>query len=305
MTATTLIAITSTACISTVTNTEPAVIEPAITESAVTEPAVAEPAVAEPASTERCAKRTKIMSFNAELMHDPVSKGECLKCHSLHNTDYPNLLKAPLGELCMECHAKGIADLPPLSIYQDKLMNQHKPFEEGKCLCCHEPHVSDHINLLSGDYPQNIYATYTDDKILCLECHQKEAFDEPRTLTDTNFRNGNLNLHFRHVNRKKGRTCRVCHHHHGAEFPALIRDSTPFGSNNINITSFEKTESGGSCKVTCHIVARYDRYEAAFNAIKVTPRLGIDADEEELLKLKEEHRQNTDKSEEKAATDSH
>jgi predicted CXXCH cytochrome family protein len=137
---------------------------------------------------------------------------------------------------------------------------------------CHEAHASPNHRLLKSSYPGAFYSSYSRDKYICFNCHEEAAFSEPRTTSATAFRNGNLNLHYRHVNRKKGRTCRACHHHHSAENPKLIRENVPFGDRVITIKEFELTETGGKCGPTCHRVARYDRIEAVQNAFKVTER---------------------------------
>jgi hypothetical protein len=111
------------------------------------------------------------------------------------------------------------------------------------------------------------------------------------------FRNGNVNQHFRHVNKVKGRTCSVCHHPHGLEQQGLIKDAFRFGNRMLTV-DFEKTDSGGRCTTTCHREATYDRYKPASNFIKTEPLPGEDASEEELeesrkvdmQKLKEEEK---------------
>ncbi len=224
-----------------------------------------------------------------KVTHGPVAEGQCIKCHNPHSSDHPKQLEAAVPDLCFGCHDKSQKDakgrrLPPVkATFENEELNRHMPFALGACLSCHNPHASPNYRLLEdGGYPESFYATYSKDKYICFSCHSEKAFAEPRTLTDTAFRNGNLNLHYRHVNRKKGRTCRACHHHHGAESPKLIRKTIPFGNRFINIKVFEKTETGGKCGPTCHPTVRYDRYEPVQNLLKVTPRQGADATQEEL-----------------------
>ena len=124
-----------------------------------------------------CGKKEKINNFKGTVTHEPVEKGECLKCHNLHNNENDKLLQSTVGDVCMSCHAKAVAELPPLAIFKDKEMNQHQPFKEGNCQCCHQPHASDHLKLLHKDYPQATYANYSTAN-LCFECHSKAAFEQ-------------------------------------------------------------------------------------------------------------------------------
>ena len=81
--------------------------------------------------------------------------------------------------------------------------------------------------------------------------------DKTQDLTD--FRNGDLNLHFMHVNKDpRGRTCRACHETHASNLPKHIREKVPYGSWVLPI-QFTKTDTGGSCLPGCHIAKGYDR----------------------------------------------
>ena len=178
--------------------------------------------------------------------------------------------------------AKGRTLPPEKAVFEDQTLHAHPPFAAGACLLCHTPHAGDNYRLLKSPFPESDYASFSPDKYICLTCHSATAFTEPRTTTETAFRNGNLNLHYRHVNREKGRSCRFCHDPHATKYAALIRDQVPFGSRFIKINSFEKTETGGTCAHSCHGAVRYDRLEPVLNAVKVTPRMGEEATAEEL-----------------------
>jgi predicted CXXCH cytochrome family protein len=95
------------------------------------------------------------------------------------------------------------------------------------------------------------------------------------------FRNGNANLHYRHVNKKKGRTCSICHSSHATKGPLLVKDSFKFGNRILEI-NFEKTEEGGKCETTCHRLGKYNRYKPEENLLRTTPFPGKQATEEEL-----------------------
>ena len=237
--------------------------------------------------------------FKGSAPHTPVSEGRCLDCHGPHSTDNPKQLVKPVPDLCFECHNRDLKDTKGITLpstkdtYTGKGMILHKPFAQGKCIDCHYPHPVNTHRLLKGSYPEGFYTSYSEDSYsLCFKCHQgiKNALKAPRTLTDTGFRNGNLNLHYRHVNRAKGRACKTCHQHHGSKNPKLIRDTFPFGSRSLTI-KYEKTETGGSCAPACHAAVQYDRYEPREITMKTTPREGRDAIPDELRLNREKEAQ--------------
>lgn len=233
-------------------------------------------------------------SFAGKTVHGPVAKGECIKCHNPHASDQERMLRKTIPDLCFDCHKRALKDakgkvLPsPKRTFEDEEMKLHPPFAEGECLYCHNPHASPNYRLLAGFYPEGLYANFSKNEYVCFNCHGDDAFIEPRTLEETNFRNGNLNLHYRHVNRKKGRSCKACHHHHGTQNEKLIRERTPFGGRHINIRDFSRSETGGTCAPTCHRQVSYDRFEPVLNSLRVTPREGVDATPAELERARKE-----------------
>jgi predicted CXXCH cytochrome family protein len=179
---------------------------------------------------------------------------------------------------------KGITIPSPKSLYEDSDAVLHRPFVEGKCNACHFPHRGDKYRLLKGNYPTGVYSPYSEEAYsLCLGCHKDmaQSLDKPRTLGGTKFRNGNLNLHHRHVNKKKGRTCRSCHDHHGSKNPRLVKETLKIRKVELPM-EFAITETGGSCTPSCHTAVMYDRYEPVGVTMKTTPREGKDATPEEL-----------------------
>lgn len=116
-----------------------------------------------------------------------------------------------------------------------------------------------------------------------MSCHSADAFRTPRTLSETQFRNGNLNLHFRHVNRSKGRTCAACHTPHGGRQKKLVREEFGFGSTVLPLR-YDRTETGGTCATACHGPVTYDRCDPVETGMRTTPRQGKDATPEELTK---------------------
>lgn len=221
----------------------------------------------------------------------------CYKCHEIVKQGEHRFKKIPSETrlLCSQCHSKEstvpahIKGSPPKVMTGDKKTKLHVPFAEGKCTECHDPHESNFYKHLKTQYPGESYASFSAETYsLCIKCHKEflKALTEPRTLTATGFRNGNLNLHYRHVNKKKGRTCKLCHHYHGSENPRLINMAFLFGKRKLEI-KYEKTDTGGSCATACHRIAKYDRYDPVNNYIKTTPLPGRGATEEELRLSKE------------------
>ncbi|MBI4682070.1 MAG: hypothetical protein HY757_03090 [Nitrospirae bacterium] len=241
----------------------------------------------------------------------------CNKCHAIIKEGEHRFKEIPpdVRPLCAQCHSEELpppADIkgtPPKVISKDEEIKFHAPFAEGKCTECHDAHESDFYKHLKLQYPENFYASFSVEIYsLCYKCHKEmnETLTEPRTLTATRFRNGNLNLHVRHVNKEKGRTCRACHLHHGSKGPALMRETFPFGSRMLTI-KYEKTDTGGSCGPACHTQARYDRYAPVYSPIKTSPRPGEDATEEELGLSRERdmQKENEEKNSKNLKTISH
>ncbi|MFZ2507032.1 MAG: cytochrome c3 family protein [Steroidobacteraceae bacterium] len=226
--------------------------------------------------------------FHDTVLHGPVTEGECDECHVPHQSEIAGLLTKAQPELCFDCHAteqkdeKGRllpATRPMFELKQDL---QHPPFAKGECNECHEPHMSAAPRLLGEAYPAGTYARYqTRVYSLCFHCHASTAFEAARTLSDTRFRNGNLNLHHRHTNRDKGRSCGACHTAHGSDQQRLIIREFQFGSELVPV-KFQATETGGSCATGCHIPLRYDRCVPEPVALRTTPREGSDATADEL-----------------------
>lgn len=232
----------------------------------------------------------KMVPDGVKTVHGPVEKGQCTACHDAHSADIDEHLVAEVPQLCFSCHDQDQTDhegktLPAVEAsYLDKTLNQHPPFARGDCLLCHDPHASDNIRLQRRAYSHAFYTEYSSENYFCLMCHGDTIFSEPRTLTGTNFRNGNLNLHNRHVDQEKGRGCRACHHQHASRLEAQIATDTYFGEQNIGIKAFAKTETGGTCEPLCHRPVRYDRLDPVDNIFMVTPREGSDAAAADLKK---------------------
>ena len=177
----------------------------------------------------------------------------CASCHSPHASDNEKLLLGPLKETCLGCHK---------NVLTKDMAVLHPPVAEGKCTACHAPHGSAYPKLLVQDFPQDLYAPYSDTAFaLCFTCHNRDLVQYPDTSFATGFRDGERNLHYVHVNRPKGRSCMLCHAPHGSAGPELIAESVAFGKWRLPL-KFVKTETGGSCSPGCHKPASYDRKHA-------------------------------------------
>ena len=200
-----------------------------------------------------------------KTVHGPLTDSKsCLNCHRPHGTDQESLLTADPGELCLKCHSKRRKTADGRKIENiGKLLRSspyvHPPAAEKECLSCHVPHSSKRYTLLSEDFPQTMYCAFVPEKYeLCWQCHDKALVEKKSTTEDTQFRNGETNLHFLHVDREKGRSCRMCHAAHASSQPALIKRAIKFGKWRMPV-KFAPTPSGGRCAPGCHAEYRYDR----------------------------------------------
>jgi hypothetical protein len=119
------------------------------------------------------------------------------------------------------------------------------------------------MKLLGNDFPEEFYTPYATEKYaICFDCHdERVALD--KWSKETQFRNGNRNLHFLHVNREKGRNCKACHEVHAGQQEKHIRENIPFGNKGWSYPiTYTITENGGGCVVGCHRPLSYDREKA-------------------------------------------
>jgi predicted CXXCH cytochrome family protein len=213
-----------------------------------------------------CHKDKQEVVNNALVKHGALMTGKsCLNCHEPHVSNIEKRLSMAPLDLCLSCHdtelkapdGKLLADMKSLLAEND---DHHGPIKQKDCSGCHNPHGSDVFRILRNPYPAKFYMPYADENYnLCFGCHEKTIVQNPETTKLTNFRNGEINLHFKHVNRpEKGRTCRACHETHASNHPNHIRESVPFGTWELPI-NYRKTETGGSCTPGCHKLKKYDR----------------------------------------------
>lgn len=206
----------------------------------------------------------------ATTQHAAVtSDRQCLNCHDPHASDHPRMLLADMKSLCYECHDREIrledgSKLVNIKEVIESGTSLHGPVAQNNCAACHMIHGGDNFRMLMREYPPEFYAGFAEERYaLCFSCHDKQLVLNSHTTALTDFRNGDLNLHFLHVNRKrKGRTCRACHDTHAGRHEKHIRDSVPFGPGGWELPiGFEKTDTGGRCSPGCHAPYAYDRLD--------------------------------------------
>ncbi len=215
----------------------------------------------------KCHKDKKEYISKVKVQHKPIEmKGSCVNCHDPHGSNFEPLLKKGGADLCLSCHDKQLGNLINMKAWLDANPDKHGPVKKGDCTACHNPHGSNHFRILRGRFPRDFYTSYSTAKYsLCFKCHNKDLAVEQFTTTLTGFRNGDVNLHYVHVNRNpKGRTCRACHEVHAGKQPFHIRERVPFGKLSYPI-HFTETKNGGHCVVGCHVPRGFDRVNPVKN----------------------------------------
>jgi predicted CXXCH cytochrome family protein len=216
----------------------------------------------------KCHEKTVRDQKTAVSKHSPVTEDSaCMNCHNPHAAQESNLLLADGLDICLKCHDKPVkkdnqefADMKKLLASNPYL---HGPIQNRDCSACHNPHGSPYVDLLTDQYTQSFYAPFfISNYALCFRCHDAGLATQEHTTSTTEFRDGDRNLHFVHVNREShGRTCRSCHDVHASTTPQLIGPTVPFGTWQLPI-KFEKTKDGGSCTPGCHEAEKYSRLSA-------------------------------------------
>ena len=219
--------------------------------------------------------------FRQPDVHPPSAEVTCVSCHAVqatgevpayHRGSVPGPLAAPGdGRDCVSCHPKAF-EPPPSWSAGGAEVHLHGPVAEARCGACHNAHGRSPAELLRGTLPSGPYAPYDRSAYsACFgSCHEAELVEAPRTSEATRFRNGDDNLHFRHVARdRQGRVCGLCHEPHLARNQALVRKGMPFGSERLTL-EFVASERGGSCTTSCHMPLAYDR-ELAIPSIMRVP----------------------------------
>ncbi|MHC5115216.1 MAG: cytochrome c3 family protein [Planctomycetota bacterium] len=213
-----------------------------------------------------CHEQTRERTLTAKRTHAATSGPDwCLECHDPHAPAASFGLRSDPLTLCGSCHGVPITTeegetLEAVSSLIAASRYPHGPARHGDCGGCHSIHGSDHSGLLVLAYPSDLYTPFDlETYALCFGCHPARSVLTPRTDDLTDFRNGDLNLHYLHVNKpENGRSCRACHATHASDAPKHIRDWLRFGQWKLPIR-FTLTETGGSCISGCHKPRSYDR----------------------------------------------
>jgi len=214
-----------------------------------------------------CHQGVKSLIQSAPVVHNLLGESQgCESCHDPHFTQLPYLQRKTQPQLCLDCHNQAIrATDGRLLADMAKLLrdnpNHHGPIRDGACTACHHPHAAEHFRLLFKEYPADFYAPFEPDRYaLCFSCHLPDLVQDQSGVGLTGFRNGDLNLHWLHVNQEKGRTCRACHEVHASTRPFHIREAVPYGSGGWMLEiNYEQNINGGSCAPACHKARTYDR----------------------------------------------
>lgn len=190
-------------------------------------------------------------------------KKGCTMCHSPHASAEKKLLVAEETKVCTSCHNKSVSakNTPVLNI--KKLLQDskfiHGAITKNGCSACHSPHGGSNKNLLTATFPAGKYSIAVKDSFaLCFTCHDSKLIESETGTAITGFRSGDINLHFKHTNGKKGRSCTNCHDVHASNNEHLIVDRVAFGSWNMPV-GFKPQEGGGSCAPGCHEFKEYKR----------------------------------------------
>jgi predicted CXXCH cytochrome family protein len=208
----------------------------------------------------------------------PAVLGEraCLTCHTAHGSDLARLMSDLPVRICMTCHDKEIemeagGVVAAVAEINDPNLFKHSPIRDGQCGGCHSTHGGDKPLLLRGAVSKEFYQRFSAAQYdLCFSCHDERLAESEQAQGLTNFRNGDRNLHFVHIDQgSRGRGCSVCHRTHASQGDQLIRAWVPYGEWQLPI-SFTKTNTGGDCETGCHQQFPYDRINPVIN-----PSLGF------------------------------
>ncbi len=201
---------------------------------------------------------------SVSVRHKPVEQGGCGACHQRTRLGHPSspggefaLAGGSIQALCLGCHKK-------LAAYVLASKHRHTPVREGRCTACHTPHGGRFPHLLVTFYPwSSEWETGWMNRgitPLCWNCHDKQLVLAEQTESLTYFRDGSRNLHFLHVNRKNGRSCKACHNMHASDQEMHLNRHVPFGTGGWRLPiTYTKTATGGRCVVGCHRPQDYDR----------------------------------------------
>ncbi len=190
-------------------------------------------------------------------------KKTCTNCHSPHASAQEKFLISEGKELCLGCHNKIIStESRKLSNIKQKITKSkvvHGAIEFDGCSGCHAAHASTNPSLLKEAFPAAEYAPAVAETFtLCFNCHDATMLEEDPSVSGTNFRDGDRNMHFLHINGDKGRNCKFCHDMHGSPNEHMIATRVKFNNWEMPL-EYKLLENGGSCYTGCHSEKKYVR----------------------------------------------
>ncbi len=155
-------------------------------------------------------------------------KIKCNSCHSPHASPFNKILIEKQETLCFNCHNNEIKTKDRvIENIEEKIKTskyKHSVMESEACNICHDPHATNNSSLLISAFPKDEYVEAAVEAFeLCFNCHDSGLLTEEDTNSATNFRDGNKNLHFLHINGAKGRNCNICHDIHASKNKYLIK----------------------------------------------------------------------------------
>lgn len=200
----------------------------------------------------------------AKTVHKASYEGEsCVLCHTPHASKQKRLLVDKSKQLCLNCHDKKIKKedgtiLANINQHIEESSHFHKALNK-RCTSCHNAHYADRPLLLTENFTIGSYVNgVTENFTLCFDCHDSDLLELEKTSTATEFRTGDQNLHYLHINREKGRNCTTCHDVHAANNAQLIATTVKFGRWDMPL-NYIGNENGGTCATGCHKEQSYDR----------------------------------------------
>ncbi len=97
-------------------------------------------------------------------VHTPLKQNDCESCHRQTNEQTHEFVLTGNGaDLCYECHDQD--ELQEMPDDSTRSATRHQPFFDGQCLACHDPHSSNHPNILRQDGRSG----------LCMDCHEGDV----------------------------------------------------------------------------------------------------------------------------------
>lgn len=218
----------------------------------------------------------KIIKGSSHVHEATIIGKSCSNCHAAHASSLPRLLVKPMFDVCLSCHNKELKArdgtiLENVAKLMEESPFRHGPIQQNNCIACHSAHGSNIFRRLVTYFPEEFYVPFElKEYNLCFQCHPKDTFLQERTTALTNFRDGDLNLHFLHVNKEeKGRTCRACHEIHASKQKAHVRAVVPYGNWEFPLV-FRADADGGTCAAGCHDEKKYSRKYKKIEPLKET-----------------------------------